>query len=80
MLEYVGGVDFIRTHWTPPPRDCFKINFDGASFSNLGKAGLGVVIRDCNGRAVATLLEHAPLPFAPEIVEAMAATRAIGSA
>ena len=38
------------------------------------------MIRDCNGRVVATLSEQAPLPFASEIVEAMAAARAIGFA
>ncbi|XP_075662751.1 uncharacterized protein LOC142632211 [Castanea sativa] len=52
-----SGNPLARTHWSPPPRDCFKVNFDGASFSDLGKAGLGVVIRDCNGRVVASLLE-----------------------
>lgn len=42
----------VRSQWSPPPRDCFKINFDGATFSDLGKAGLGVVVRDSNGSVV----------------------------
>ena len=38
--------------WIPPIPDQFKINFDGAVFSDLDAAGLGVVIRDSQiGRA-----------------------------
>lgn len=65
------------SQWSPPPRECFKINFDGATFPDLGKAGLGVVIRNCTGNVVASLLEQAPLPFSPVNVEAMATARAI---
>ena len=58
-------------------QNCLKLNFDGATFSELGKAGLGVVVRDSHGNAIASLSEQAPLPFAPVIVEAMAAARAM---
>ena len=63
--------------WRPPPENCHKLNFDGATFSELGKAGLGVVVRDSHGNAIASLSEQAPLLFAPVIVEAMAAARAM---
>ena len=43
----------------------------------MGKASLGVVIQDSRGQALASLSEQASLPFSPEIVEAMATTRAI---
>ena len=46
----------------------------------MGKAGLGVVIRNCQGNVMASLSEQAPLPFSPDIVETMAAARAISSA
>ena len=46
----------------------------------MGKAGLGVVIWDCRGQALASLSEQASLPFSLEIVEAMAAARAISFA
>ena len=46
----------------------------------MGKAGLGVVIRNCQGNVMASLSEQAPLPFSPDIVEAMAAATAISSA
>lgn len=49
-----------QIQWSPPPSGSLKINFDGATFLDLGMAGLGVVI-----------------PFSPDIVEAMAAVRAI---
>ena len=46
----------------------------------MGKTGLGVVIRDSRGQALASLSVQASLPFSPEIVEAMAAARAISFA
>ena len=46
----------------------------------MGKAGSGVIIRDSRGQALASLSEQALLPFSPEIVEAMAAARAISFA
>ena len=63
--------------WSPPPANCVKLNFDCAIFPELGKAGLGVVVPDSHGKAIASLSEQAPLPFSPVIVEAMAAARAI---
>ena len=46
----------------------------------MGKVGLGVIIRDSRGQALASLSEQASLRFSPEIVEAMAAARAISFA
>nr|POE69915.1 hypothetical protein CFP56_66809 [Quercus suber] len=66
-----------RVQWRPPPANCVKLNFDGAIFPELGKAGLGVVVHDSHGNAIASLSEQAPLPFSPVIVEAMAAARVI---
>ena len=66
-----------RVQWRPPPANCVKLNFDGAIFPELGKAGLGVVVHDSHGNATASLSEQASLPFSPVIVEAMAAARAI---
>ncbi|XP_030925006.1 uncharacterized protein LOC115952053 [Quercus lobata] len=66
-----------RVQWSPPPANCAKLNFDGAVFPKLGKASLGVVVHDSHGNAIASLSEQAPLPFSLDIVEAMAAARAI---
>ncbi|KAK9998224.1 hypothetical protein SO802_017827 [Lithocarpus litseifolius] len=30
--------------WHPPPRECFKTNYDGAMFDESNEAGLGVVV------------------------------------
>ncbi|XP_050249116.1 uncharacterized protein LOC126696411 [Quercus robur] len=54
-----------------------KANFDGALFRDIRKAGIGVIVRDSNGQAIATLSEQASIPFSPEIAEAMAAARAL---
>ena len=66
-----------HVQWHPPSPNCLKLNFDGAIFPELGKAGLGVVVHDSYGNAIASLLEQASLPFSPVIVEAMDAARAI---
>ena len=57
-----------------------KVNFDGAQFRDIGKASLGVVIRNSKGQALASLSEQANLPFSPDIIEALAAARAISFA
>ena len=46
----------------------------------MGKAGLGVIIRDNRGQALASLSKQASLSFSPKIVEAMAAAKAISFA
>ena len=79
-LQGVAGQVRAQAQWTPPPRDCFKVNFDAAIFPELGKAGLGVVIRNWQGNVMASFSEQAPRPFSPDIVEAMAAARAISFA
>ena len=69
-----------RIRWSPPREGEIKVNFDGAQFRDMGKASLGVIIRDCRGQALASLSEQASLPFSSKIVEAMAAARAISVA
>ena len=76
----VFGQSRVWSHWSPPPTDCFKVNFDGATFPKMSKAGLGVVIRNCQGNVMASLSEQAPIPFSLDIVEAMATARVISFA
>ena len=65
------------SRWIPPIPDQFKINFDGAVFSDLDAAGLGVVVRDSSGRVLGAVAECIPIPMSPAIVEALACRRAM---
>ena len=67
-----------RNHvrWRPPNTDEMKINYDGAIFSEEGRAGLGVVIRNSEGAVIASLSQQIPLPATVTQVEALAARRA----
>jgi len=39
---------------------CFKINFDGATIAVENKSGIEVVIRDSQGRVIASLSQLPP--------------------
>ena len=54
-----------------------KINFDGAWFRELDKGGLGVVIRNGEGQVLAALSEQIVKPPTVEILELLAARRAV---
>lgn len=67
----------ILVRWSPPQENVYKANFDVALFDNMGYAGLGVVIRDCNGHIIAALSKKIKLPYSVETAEALAAHRAV---
>ena len=58
----------------------YKINFDGALFTSLDRAGIGFIIRDCNGLVMASLSQPIPLPLTALETETIAAARALGFA
>lgn len=60
------------THWLPPPPSVYKLNFDGATFSDMASAGLGVVARDSDGMVIASLSERTTIPPTVEALEALA--------
>ena len=66
-----------RTCSKPPPVDIFKINFDGAVFAEENCSGVGVIVRDREGLAIAAMSEKIPQLLQPTKIEAMAATRAL---
>ena len=39
----------MQVKWSKPPEGWYKLNSDGASCENPGKAGGGGLIRDCSG-------------------------------
>ena len=61
----------------PPPDGSVKINFDGATFKDINKVGIGIVNQDGFGQVLASLLEQIQLPYSSDLVEAMLAARAI---
>lgn len=63
--------------WKPPNAPCVKVNFDGALFSQEGLAGIGVIIRNDQGLAMAALSQQIPSPASVEMVEVIAARRAL---
>lgn len=65
----------VRTdsRWRPPDSSSFKINFDGALFSQEKGAGVGVVIRNEAGLVMAPLTQQIPLSSTVLEVETLAA-------
>ena len=62
--------------WQPPAEKSIKANFDGAVFGEEQAAGIGVVLRDCEGQVLAALSEKVRLPASVEVLEMLAARRA----
>ena len=60
-----------------PGAGVYKINFDRAIFKSMARAGLGVVVRDEEGMVIAALSQNIKLPSSVDLVEALAARRAI---
>ncbi|XP_030924592.1 uncharacterized protein LOC115951551 [Quercus lobata] len=58
--------------WLPPSAGLFKINVDGALFSSKKQVGIGVVIRDVEGRLKAALCRKIKAPLGSLEVEAKA--------
>ena len=65
------------TQWSPPSDELVKINFDGALFGESESVGIGVVIRNLGGEVMASLSEKIVKPQAAELVEILAAQRAV---
>ncbi|XP_050248969.1 uncharacterized protein LOC126696242 [Quercus robur] len=58
--------------WLPPSVGLCKINADGVLFTSRKQAGIGVVIRDGEGRLLAALCRKIKAPFMALEVEAKA--------
>ncbi|XP_065617279.1 uncharacterized protein LOC136062310, partial [Quercus suber] len=79
--QYSYGISVPRQRhgkWEPPSAARkWKTNFDGAMFSESDQAGIGVVIRNHEGQVMAALSEKIKKPASAEILEALAARRAV---
>ena len=63
--------------WTPLGSGIYKANYDGAYFAEEEAAGFGVVVRNELGQVMASLAKKLAMPPTMEILEAMAARRAM---
>ncbi|XP_075633501.1 uncharacterized protein LOC142605960 [Castanea sativa] len=70
--------DRVRLHALFSP--LVKVNFDGAVFQDLGEVSSGVVVRDSQGKVLASMSEKILLPHSVADVEAMATVLAINFA
>ena len=63
--------------WTTPTPDSYKINYDGALSIADNKSGIGIVVWDCHGEVIASLIQQLDQAYQPVEVEAMAASKAV---
>ena len=66
----------IEVKWKPPEPGRYKINYDGAMFTETNEAGIGVIIRNHKGEAMASMCHRIPYPHLVEAMEAKAARSA----
>lgn len=59
-------------HWSPPLLDKFKINVDGAVFASQKCMGIGVLIKDSEGRVVGACSKKIKFPLGVVEVEGKA--------
>ena len=66
-----------KPKWSVPPLNKYKINYDGAISNAENKAGIGVVVHDCNGEVMTSLIQQLEQAYQPVEVEAIATCRAV---
>lgn len=63
--------------WSPPAPGVYKVNYDGAYFAEEEEPGIGVIVRNELGQVMASLAEKLVMPSTVEVLEVMAARRAM---
>ena len=66
-----------QTVWTAPALDNYKINYDGALSSANNKSGIGIVVQDCHGEVIASLIQQLDQAYQPVEVEALVVSKAV---
>lgn len=62
----------LPSNWIPPPRNCYKINMDGAIFAAHKMAGVGILIQDANGKVIGACSKKIMAPLGAIEAEAKA--------
>ena len=63
--------------WQPPPVEAYKLNFDAAIFSDIGRTGCGAVIRNEKGEVMAAMTACGSAVQSSEEAELLACRRAL---
>lgn len=79
LLHPAVGIPQHKNHtgWKPPDQGLYKVNYDGAIFSQQEKSGVGIVIRNEEGAVMASISQQMPLPTTVTQVKALAMRRAV---
>ncbi|XP_042950559.1 uncharacterized protein LOC122282640 [Carya illinoinensis] len=67
----------MRTLWRPPRMDYMKVNVDAAMDRKMGRMGIGIVVRDCNGEVHVVLASPNQITRSAYVAESWAMLRAI---
>ncbi|KAL5753867.1 hypothetical protein ACOSP7_022087 [Xanthoceras sorbifolium] len=59
------------TRWLPPSPEVFSINSDAAMREQIGKVGLGVIIRDSHGKVMACYCSCFSIRCSPQFAKAL---------
>lgn len=63
--------------WSPPPKGLMLVNVDAAIFTQSGRAGFGIVIRDNQGKVRLASRGRLQCDLNPEVAEALALREAL---
>uniref|UniRef100_A0A2N9IT87 RNase H type-1 domain-containing protein n=1 Tax=Fagus sylvatica TaxID=28930 RepID=A0A2N9IT87_FAGSY len=77
FVSFVPPIARNKIVWSAPLEGWYKVNMDGAVFADLGKVGVGVVIRNKRGEFLGVMCELLEVGLDATDAEALAALRAI---
>ncbi|XP_042952140.1 uncharacterized protein LOC122289228 [Carya illinoinensis] len=66
-----------RTLWRPPRMDYMKVNVNAAMDKNMGRMGIGIVVRDCSGEVHVVVASPKQITRTANVAESWAMLRAI---
>jgi ribonuclease HI len=75
LPQQSGSAEIVK--WNPLAQGRYKVNYDGAVFSDSNAAGIGVIVRNHQGEVMGSLSQRIPFPHSVEALEASAARSAI---